>query len=200
MGYLTKVLPMTGLKPHTVEEIMTSPVVTVPASLPVEDALHLMREKKIHSVVVEPDRPGGVYGIMTQRDILRKVVAADRPLFNVTVSDLMSSPLITVSPDTTIKQCSIIMLDANIRRAVVMKGGRLVGIVSDTDIFQSVEERGWGPTRWVHPPALAHRRHERELPAMRNHPVCFAALGRVKPDMGAHGKLAVMIRPATCDP
>jgi isocitrate dehydrogenase len=63
----------------------------------------------------------------------------------VTVSDLMSSPLITVSPDTTIKQCSIIMLDANIRRAVVMKGGQLVGIVSDTDIFQSVEERGWGP-------------------------------------------------------
>ncbi len=132
-------------KPHIVEEIMTSPVVTVPASMPIEEALHLMREKKIHSVVVEPAQLGGAYGIMTQRDILRKVVAADRPLFHVTVSDLMSSPLITVSPDTTIKQCSIIMLDANIRRAVVLKGGKLVGIVSDTDIFQSVEERGWGP-------------------------------------------------------
>ncbi len=136
---------MLGQKPHIVEEIMTSPVVTVPASMPVEEALHLMREKKIHSVVVEPDRSGGAYGIMTQRDLLRKIVAADRPLFHVTVGDLMSSPLITVSPDTTIKQCSIIMLDANIRRAVVMKGGHLVGIVSDTDIFQSVEERGWGP-------------------------------------------------------
>lgn len=136
---------MTGLHPHIVEEIMTAPVITVPASMPIEDALHLMREKKIHSVVVEPDRPGGAYGIMTQRDVLRKVVAADRPLLNVTVADLMSSPLITVSPETPIKQCSIIMLDANIRRAVVMKSGRLVGIVSDTDIFQSVEERGWGP-------------------------------------------------------
>ncbi|CAG0937352.1 Hypoxic response protein 1 [Thermoflexales bacterium] len=136
---------MLGQKPHIVEEIMTSPVVTVPASLPIEEALHLMREKKIHSVVVEPDGLNGAHGIMTQRDVLRKVVAADRPLFNVTVGELMSSPLITVSPDTTIKQCSIIMLDANIRRAVVMKSGRLVGIVSDTDIFQSVEERGWGP-------------------------------------------------------
>jgi isocitrate dehydrogenase len=136
---------MTGLNPHIVEEIMTAPVVTVPASMPAEEALHLMREKKIHSVVVEPERPGGAFGIMTQRDVLRKVVAADRPLLNVTVADLMSSPLITVSPDTTIKHCSIIMLDANIRRAVVMKGGQLVGIVSDTDIFQSVEERGWGP-------------------------------------------------------
>ncbi len=136
---------MLGQKPYTVDEIMTSPVVTVTASTPAEEALHLMREKGIHSVVVEPDRSGGAYGIMTQRDLLRKIVAADRPLLNVTVSDLMTSPLITVSPDTTIKQCSIIMLDANIRRAVVMKDGQLVGIVSDTDIFQSVEERGWGP-------------------------------------------------------
>lgn len=136
---------MTGLKPYIVDEIMTSPVVTVVASMPAEDALHLMRAKHIHSVIVEPDRPGGAYGIMTQRDLLKKVVAADRPLLSVTVGDLASSPLITVSPDTPIKQASIIMLDANIRRAVVMKEGKLVGIVSDTDIFQCVEERGWGP-------------------------------------------------------
>jgi isocitrate dehydrogenase len=136
---------MLGRKPHIVEEIMTSPAITVSPSMPAEEAFHLMREKKIHSVVVEPERPGGGFGIMTQRDLLSKIIATDRPLFSVTVKDLMSSPLITVSPDTTIKQCSIIMLDANIRRAVVMQGGRLVGIVSDTDIFQSVEERGWGP-------------------------------------------------------
>jgi len=132
-------------KYHTVGEIMTSPVVSVPPSLPVEEALHLMREKRIHSVIVEPEQPGGAHGIMTQRDLLRKIVAADRPLLNVTVRDLMSTPLIAVSPDTTIRQCSIIMLDANIRRAAVMKDGRLVGIVSDTDVFQAVEERGWGP-------------------------------------------------------
>lgn len=136
---------MTGLKPYIVDEIMTSPVVTVVASMPAEDALHLMRARHIHSVIVEPDRPGGAYGIMTQRDLLKKIVAADRPLLSVTVGDLASSPLITVSPDTPIKQASIIMLDANIRRAVVMKEGKLVGIVSDTDIFQCVEERGWGP-------------------------------------------------------
>jgi isocitrate dehydrogenase len=132
-------------KYHTVGEIMTNEVATVPASMPVEDALRLMRQRGIHSVIVEPEQSGGAYGIMTQRDLLRKIVAADRPLLNVTVRDLMSSPLITVSPDTTIRQCSIIMLDANIRRAAVMKDGKLVGIISDTDIFQSVEERGWGP-------------------------------------------------------
>jgi isocitrate dehydrogenase len=136
---------MTETKPYTVGEIMTSPVITVPPTMPAEEALHLMRGKHIHSVIVEPAQPGGAYGIMTQRDLLRKVIAADRPLLNVTVSDLMTSPLITVSPDTPIKQCSIIMLDANIRRAVVLKGGQLVGIVSDTDIFQAVEEHGWGP-------------------------------------------------------
>ena len=132
-------------KYHTVGEIMTTEVATVPASMPVEDALRLMRQKGIHSVIVEPEQPGGAYGIMTQRDLLRKIVALDRPLPNVAVRDLMSSPLITVSPDTTIRQCSIIMLDANIRRAAVMKDGKLAGIISDTDIFQAVEERGWGP-------------------------------------------------------
>jgi isocitrate dehydrogenase len=132
-------------KYHTVGEIMTASVVSVPASTPAEDALHVMRQKGIHSVLVEPDRPGSAYGIMTQRDLLKKIVAADRPLLHVTVRDLMTSPLIAVSPDTTIRQCSIIMLDANIRRAAVMKDGKLVGIVSDTDIFQAVEERGWGP-------------------------------------------------------
>jgi len=71
--------------------------------------------------------------------------ALDKQMRETADLALMSSPLITVSPDATIKQCSIIMLDANIRRAVVMKSGQLVGIVSDTDIFQSVEERGWGP-------------------------------------------------------
>jgi isocitrate dehydrogenase len=130
---------------HTVGEIMKTDVATVPPSTPAEDALRLMRRRGIHSVVVESEQPGGAYGIMTQRDLLRKIVAADRPLMNVTVRDLMSSPLITVSPDTSIRQCSIIMLDANIRRAVVMKDGKLVGIISDTDIFQAVEERGWGP-------------------------------------------------------
>lgn len=64
---------MIGLKPYTVGEIMTSPVITVTASMPAEDALHLMRSKNIHSVIVEPDRPGGAYGIMTQRDLLKKI-------------------------------------------------------------------------------------------------------------------------------
>ncbi len=132
-------------KPYTVAEIMTSPVVTVRPDMPVEDALHLMVQKGISSVVVEPEGPHGTWGIMTKRDILKKVVAADRPLKGLRVRDLMSAPLITVSPDTTIRQCSIIMLDANIRRAVVMQDGKPVGIVSDTDIFQAVEERGWGP-------------------------------------------------------
>ena len=96
---------MLGQKPHTVEEIMTSPVVTVSSSLLAEEAFHLMREKKIHSVaLVEPEGPGSTYGIMTQRDLLRKSSPPIGRCSNVTVRDLSAPPLITVSPDTTIKQ------------------------------------------------------------------------------------------------
>jgi isocitrate dehydrogenase len=121
---------------------MTTEVATVPASMPVEDALRLMRQRGIHSVIVEPEQPGGAYGIMTQRDLLRKIVAADRPLLNVAVRDLMTSPLITVSPDTTIRQCSIIMLGDAPRG--VMKDSKLAGIISDTDIFRPSGRLGAG--------------------------------------------------------
>jgi isocitrate dehydrogenase len=58
----------------------------------------------------------------------------------------MSSPVITVSPNTSLRECSALMLEKDIRRVVVAQGNEIVGIVSDTDIFSAVEERGWGPT------------------------------------------------------
>ena len=61
-------------------------------------------------------------------------------------SDLMSSPVITVPPSTSLRECSALMLAKDIRRILVAKGTEIVGIVSDTDIFSAVEERGWGPT------------------------------------------------------
>ncbi len=129
----------------TVGAIMTREVITVSSASTVAYATHLMRAKGITSVVVEPDA-SGEWGIMTMRDVLTQIVGADRSPEEVTVGTIASRPLLTVPPDMGLRECSKLMIEKNIRRVVVKQDERLVGILSDTDIFQFVEERGWGTT------------------------------------------------------
>jgi isocitrate dehydrogenase len=105
-----------------------------------------MRLQGITSVLVEPDGEGE-WGIMTMRDLLKRVVLEDRSPDDVTVGDIATKPLITVSPDTSLLECSNLLVQNNIRRMVVKQDDQYIGIVSDTDIFQTVEEHGWGPVR-----------------------------------------------------
>jgi isocitrate dehydrogenase len=130
----------------TVGSIMRKPVVRIAGTATVAEAIHRMHERGISSVLVEPQVPGGPYGIMTKRDVLSKVVAAGQDPEKLRVADLMSSPVITVPLSTSLRECSALMLEKGIRRVVVAQGKEIVGIVSDTDIFSAVEERGWGPT------------------------------------------------------
>lgn len=128
----------------TVGAIMTREVITVSSTVSVAYATHMMRQQGITSVIVEPE-DGGEWGIMTMRDVLKQIVGADHSPEKVTVGEIATRPLIYVSPDTSLRDCSKLMIEANIRRAVVKQGGRPVGIISDTDIFHFVDERGWGP-------------------------------------------------------
>lgn len=130
----------------TVGSIMRKPVVRIAGTATVAEAIHRMHERGISSVLVEPQVPGGPYGIMTKRDVLSKVVAPGKDPEKLRVADLMSSPVITVPPTASLRECSALMLEKGIRRVVVAQGSEIVGIVSDTDIFSAVEERGWGPT------------------------------------------------------
>lgn len=129
-------------QPHLVSDLMTSPVVTVDPDDSVADALHLMRARGISSALV--DRGAEGWGIVTQRDVLNKVVAADRNPERMTVEEIMSAPVLTVAPDTELHECSTMMIENNIRRLPVESDGDIVGIISDTDIFAAVEQRGWG--------------------------------------------------------
>ncbi|MBI2081859.1 MAG: CBS domain-containing protein [candidate division NC10 bacterium] len=130
----------------TVGSIMRKPVVRIAGTATVAEAIHRMHERGISSVLVEPQAPGGPYGIMTKRDVLSKVVAPGKDPEKLRVADLMSSPVITVPLTTSLRECSALMLEKGIRRVLVAQGNEIVGIVSDTDIFSAVEERGWGPT------------------------------------------------------
>lgn len=131
-------------RPFSVGEVMTRKVIAIAPSSNVMEAMHLMHQQGITSVLVEPG-DDGEWGIMTMRDVLKRIVTANRAPEEVTVGEIATRPLIAVTPETSLRDCSQIMIDKNIRRAVVREGDQPVGIVSDTDIFQVVEERGWGP-------------------------------------------------------
>ncbi len=124
----------------TVGALMTRNVVSVAGNAPLSDTTHLMRSRGITSVVVEPSDGKG-WGIMTMRDVLKKVVRDDVRVNGMTVDQIATRPLITISPEKTLAECAALMLEKNIRRVVVVRDGVPVGIISETDIFRYVEER-----------------------------------------------------------
>ena len=131
-----------GRIPHTVGDLMNPNPVSVPADTNVEDAMHLMREKRISSVIVRPGEDGE-WGIMTQRDVLARIVQPSRRPNTVKVGEVASKPLVTVPVDMTLNECAEKMGSSNIRRCAVKdKDQEPIGIISDTDIFASVEQFG----------------------------------------------------------
>ncbi len=132
----------TGRVPQTIGDIMTSRLVRVPAGTTVEQAMHLMRERDVSSMLIEPG-PDGQWGIMTQKDIISRIVNANRSPARVKVEEIAAKPLFMLPADTSLRECTTQMIQRNFRRVVVAKDGVPIGIVSDTDIFRMVEEFGY---------------------------------------------------------
>lgn len=132
-----------GRTPHTVGDIM-SRIQTIKPGVFVNEVMHTMRVNGISSVLVEPGRDG-LWAIMTQRDIISRIVHANRSPARVKVEDIASKPLLTVPVDMPLHECASQMVGSNIRRVVVEQNEVPVGIVSDTDIFRIVDEFGWEP-------------------------------------------------------
>ena len=132
----------TGRVPQTIGDIMTSRLVRVPAGTTVEQAMHLMRERDVSSMLIEPG-PDGQWGIMTQKDIISRIVNANRSPARVKVEEIAAKPLFMLPADTSLRECTTQMIQRNFRRVVVAKDGLPIGIVSDTDIFRMVDEFGY---------------------------------------------------------
>jgi len=131
-----------GHVPTCVNDVMTRLLITVSPRATVEDAMHRMREHGVSSVLMEPG-PDGQWGIMTQRDVVKRIINANRSPAEVKVGDIATRPLVTVPSGTSLHECSTRMLVSNIRRVVVEQAGTPLGIVSDTDLFRVVDEHGW---------------------------------------------------------
>ena len=119
----------------TVADIMTEVVATIPSSATVAEAIDLMQQRQIRSLLVERRQRGMPFGLVTDRDIVYAVVARGHDPAKVIVQDIMRQPCIAMSPDTTLQEASQLLSDGHMERAPVMAGERLLGIVSVTDIL-----------------------------------------------------------------
>lgn len=93
------------------------------------EAARLMRKEQVSSILVGQDSQH-VIGIVTERDILYRVVAESRGPFKTTLKEIMSSPLVTVDEATPVKDAVALMRRNAIRRVPVIKGGKVVGILT----------------------------------------------------------------------
>jgi CBS domain-containing protein len=111
-------------------------VIRVAPSLTVLAASKAMADANIGAVVVtEGDAP---IGILSERDILRKIVAQERDPAQTLVRDVMTSPCITCSCEHTLEQVQQMMAHHHIRHLVVMSGTDMVGMVTSRDIMASI--------------------------------------------------------------
>ena len=116
---------------------MSRPAVTVRQDADFQKALSLMQEKKLRRLPVVDD-DGRLVGIVVERDLL---VAAMRYLQSrVEVGDVMTRDVVTVGPDTDLNDVARTMLERKIGGLPVVEHGRLVGIITESDIFKRFVE------------------------------------------------------------
>jgi CBS domain-containing protein len=127
----------------TVRDWMVDLVVFVDPDIPVTDALETMRRRYISSVIVCKSDSHPEFGILTSTDISDKIVAQGQNPAELKVYEIMSYPLITVSPDLAIDECARIMSENRFHHLPVAdKSGSIVGMISATDFLVVAEAMG----------------------------------------------------------
>ncbi|MBN1502478.1 CBS domain-containing protein [Candidatus Woesearchaeota archaeon] len=112
---------------------MSKPVITILKDSSMFDAVKLMDKHNIGCIaVVEKERP---IGILTERDIIRRVVAKEKNLKQTKVADIMTKNPVTVNSEASILEVTRIMSENNFRRVLVVKNDKLVGLVTAKDII-----------------------------------------------------------------
>ena len=118
----------------TARDIMSKKVITVESSLSAVDIAKLMDKNKVSSVIVtKNEKP---YGIVSERDILSKISAQNKKPSEIKITEIMSSPLVVVSPLTPADEVAEKMIFNKIRRVVVLDGEQSLGIITVTDFVK----------------------------------------------------------------
>ena len=122
-----------------VRDIMVHNVITIEHDKTAKDVALLFAEKQVSCLVVVKE--GNTIGLVTERDLARKVSVTDRKSSDVPLSEIMSHKFRWVEPLTPIEDAIQKMLNNNIRRLLVLDNGQLVGIITETDLAKHLRSR-----------------------------------------------------------
>ena len=122
-----------------VKDIMVKDPITVYSERTVREAALVMESSAIGCVLVtKDDRERNVVGIVTERDLVRRVLTKEGDMSGMKVKSIMSSPLIVISSDATIEEAARIMERNSVRRLPVVDPGGLVGVLTVDDLAKAL--------------------------------------------------------------
>ncbi len=119
-----------------VKDVMVTNIITIEAGATARKAAELMNRHDIGCIiVVNYDKP---IGIVTERDMLKRIMLQGRDSRRSRISYIMSKPLITVSPETDLREAITLMTERRIKKLPVVEDGNLRGLLSITDTVRSL--------------------------------------------------------------
>jgi len=141
-----------------VKEIMVEKVISVRVDASVKEAVKLMNQYEIGCLIVA--EKGEAVGIITERDVLKRVVSQSKDPELTKVSEIMSKPLIVGGPDMYVEDAAKLMFKRNIKKLPIRKDGQLVGLITLSDIarvahvepqivkvIEELSKKGWLPPK-----------------------------------------------------
>jgi CBS domain-containing protein len=122
-----------------VKDVMSSPVITIEEGAPANRVAELMDKHGLGCIIIT-SKNAKPLGIITERDLVGRVLAKNVKPDSVKAKEVMTSPLITIEPDETISEAARRMSRLNIRRLGVIYKGQLIGLLSSKDILAVMPE------------------------------------------------------------
>ena len=127
-----------------VRDWMIDLVVYIDPDKLVLEALAKMRRRYLNSLIVNKTKDNLEYGIITATDICDKIVAQEQDPSTMKIRDIMSTPIIGISPDETIFECAKLMCKHHIHHLPVVDENKVIGMISATDFLVVAEALGYG--------------------------------------------------------
>lgn len=121
-----------------VRDVMVSNIVTISPFSTLREALRVMKERNVKSLVVDRHDRHDAYGMLTYTHILKTIIAEDGDIDLINVYDVCAKPALSVHPDLATRHAAHLMYGNNIKRLLVTDNNEAVGIITTNDLVRDV--------------------------------------------------------------